>query len=94
MVTLPSLIKRFGMQQGRDFVSADCSNLALNGTYKACLIESAPWLAILTGKKENFVSYIPENHYNQIDYVFRQYQLIHPDMKIKIQNRRSFKRPY
>ncbi len=79
------LNRRFGLEQGKDLVSIDLTNLVFSETFRACLVESVPWLAIMTGDNENFAFFIPEKRYNQIDYVFQQCKLIHANSHINIQ---------
>ena len=79
------LVRRFGLVTGQEIVSADCTNLVSSNVYKACFIEPSPWLVLMTGQTENYASFIPLNRYNQIDYVFRQYQLVQSDNNINIQ---------
>ncbi len=79
------LNRRFGLEPKIDNVCADCTNLMFNDIFSACLLDSVPWLALLTNGKINYATFIPPEKYSQIDFVFNQYQLIHPDSKIKIQ---------
>ncbi len=78
------LTRRYGMEPGSDMVTVDCTNLVLNSIFKACLLESIPWLAVLTNRKKNYASFIPVHKYNKIDFIFSQYQVIHPDAQVKI----------
>ena len=78
------LHRQFGLEPGIDIICADCSNLMFNEIFLACLVESVPWIALLTDRKMNYVSFIPEEKYNQIDFVISQYRLINPDSRIKI----------
>ncbi|HYW97062.1 MAG TPA: hypothetical protein VE870_15825 [Bacteroidales bacterium] len=79
------VVRHFGLVPSEHIISADCTNLILSNRYHACLLEPAPWLSILVDSGMNHASFIPANRYNQLDFVFRQFQISHPDMKVNIQ---------
>jgi hypothetical protein len=79
------LNRRYGLVQGTDMVSLNCANLVFNSVFKACLVETSPWISLMINDSGNFAAFIPPDKYNRIDYLYQLYQMLGDTTNINIQ---------